>query len=305
MVKGNNITHLVTNPEKIKTINELQDPPALLLKLLKIYFNTVGKLFTKASTQLALNLFSSPLHRAKHSRTDELLESAERSFIKAENYKIRVYKWGSGSKKILLLHGWQSRGTALRSFVPGLIDKGYEVYAIDAPAHGESSGRICSVRLYAEAVDAFIKIHPDVSSVISHSIGSVTWMYYNGFINQEKGIDRLIMLAAPDSFDNIVANAIQMFGLRGKLKEQFLKAVFEHFKIEDSKEISLEGKLGQLNIGEIHIFHDTEDQLIPMDRATYILDHFENAQLYTTQGFGHFRLVKNPVVMEKVQSLVR
>ena len=63
--------------------------------------------------------------------------------------------------------------------------------------------------------------------------------------------------------------------------------------------------MGQLNIGEIHIFHDTEDHLIPMDRATYILDHFENAQLYTTQGFGHFRLVKNPVVMEKVQSLVR
>lgn len=305
MVQENNITHLVTNPEPFESVNELQQPPKAFIKLLQAYFKTIGKLLPAVSTRLALSLFSSPLYRAKHRRQDDLLKSAERSFIQVGDNKIRTYKWGSGTKKVLLLHGWQSRGTALRGFVPGLLKKGFEVYALDAPGHGESTGSACSVRLYAEAVETMVHINPEISTVISHSIGSVTWMYYNSFIKPEQKLDRLIMLAAPDSFDNIVGNAIEMFGLTGGLRSKFLKAVFEHFKIESAADFSLSGKLGQLNINEVFVIHDEEDALIPMDRATYIVDHIKGSHLFTTKGYGHFRLVKNPVVMDKVLELAR
>lgn len=305
MVQRNNTTLLATNTESINLVNELQQPPALAVNVLKLYFNTVGKIIPTFSVKLALQLFSSPFYKAKHKREDALLKAAIRDFVEVDGNKIRTYTWGEGDQKVLLLHGWQSRGTALRGFVPGLIEKGYQVIALDAPAHGESTGKECSVRLYAEAVDAIVKLHPEISSVISHSIGSVTWMYYNSFINPSFRINRLIMLAAPDSFENILNNAISMFGLNGKLKKQFTEAVFEHFRIEDGKDLSLSGKMGQLNIGEVFVIHDEDDRLIPMERATYIIDHIDHSHLYITKGFGHFRLVKNPIVMQKVLDLVQ
>ena len=305
LVQGNNTTHLVTNTKPFNGANELQEPPALLVKALQFYFKSIGRLFPRISVKLASQLFSSPFYRAKHRRSDELLESAERSFLKVDGNNIRIYKWGSSDRKVLLLHGWQSRGTALRGFVPGLIEKGFEVIALDAPAHGESDGKACSVRLYAEAVEAVVAKYPEISSVISHSIGSVTWMYYSSFINPAFKLERLIMMAAPDSFENIVNNAIRMFGLSGKLKNLFMEEVFDHFNITDAEDFSLSGKLGQVNINEVYVIHDEEDRLIPMRRATYIIEHISQSHLYITKGFGHFRLVKNPVVMQKVLDLVK
>ena len=305
LVQGNNTTHLVTSTKPFNEANELQEPPALVVKTFQLYFKTLGRLFPRISVKIASQLFSTPFYRAKHRRSDELLKSAERSFLSVDGNKIRIYKWGSSNQKVLLLHGWQSRGTALRGFVPGLIEKGFEVIALDAPAHGESGGRSCSVRLYAEAVEVVVAKHPEISSVISHSIGSVTWMYYSSFINPSFKLKRLIMMAAPDSFENIVNNAIRMFGLSGKLKNFFIEDVFDHFNISDAEDFALSGKLGQVNINEVHVIHDEEDRLIPMERATYIIEHINQSHLYITKGFGHFRLVKNPVVMQKVLDLAK
>jgi alpha-beta hydrolase superfamily lysophospholipase len=46
---------------------------------------------------------------------------------------LKGYSWGTGKRNVV--HGWESRGTALRSFVPVLLEKGFRVVAFDAPAH--------------------------------------------------------------------------------------------------------------------------------------------------------------------------
>jgi hypothetical protein len=44
------------------------------------------------------------------------------------------------NKNILLVHGWESRGTQLFGLIEGLVAKGYSVVAIDMPGHGHSKG---------------------------------------------------------------------------------------------------------------------------------------------------------------------
>src|SRR5688572_28631419 len=44
------------------------------------------------------------------------------------------------AKKILITHGWTSRAAYMMRTIRMLHQQGYEVYALDFPAHGESRG---------------------------------------------------------------------------------------------------------------------------------------------------------------------
>jgi len=54
------------------------------------------------------------------------------------------------AKKILITHGWQSRAAYMVRLISALHKEGYDVYAIDFPAHGESKGLwfVCAILLY-------------------------------------------------------------------------------------------------------------------------------------------------------------
>ncbi|CEK09575.1 alpha/beta hydrolase [Legionella hackeliae] len=46
----------------------------------------------------------------------------------------------SQSKKILITHGWMSRAAYMVRLINSLSEQGYDVYALDFPAHGEAKG---------------------------------------------------------------------------------------------------------------------------------------------------------------------
>ena len=283
--------------------NELNQLPKVLVVLTRLYFGTIGRLIPKLSAKLAMRIFSAPGPKAVHKRSDTLLDSAQRLFIQVNGQQIRVYVWGDGPRKTLLLHGWQSRGTALRGFVPGLLDQGRQVIAFDAPAHGESSGGECSVRLYAEVIDVIEKKYPGIDTVIAHSIGNAAWIYYNSMLNPNKQIKQMVGIAAPESFKNILYNAIALMGLKGKVKALFKQECFNHFKVESIEELELSQLIPAFEIDQVDFFHDEDDNLVSLDRAIQVQNAFSSSSLLVTKGFGHFRLVKHPKLVQKVVSL--
>lgn len=95
-----------------------------------------------------------PQNRAKHRVSDSVIEQAQISDILVGENMLKTYEWGEGEKTILLVHGWQSRGTALRSFVPKLKEAGFRVVAFDAAAHGDSSGKRVDLLDYGGAIKA-------------------------------------------------------------------------------------------------------------------------------------------------------
>src|SRR4051812_46617824 len=59
--------------------------------------------------------------------------------VRSGPFRLRLQAWGTGPK-ILLTHGWKDRGDHHQAFVPALRAKGFQVLALDGPAHGGSSG---------------------------------------------------------------------------------------------------------------------------------------------------------------------
>ncbi len=46
--------------------------------------------------------------------------------------------------------------------------------------------------------------------------------------------------------------------------------------------------------GRLHLFHGTEDELVPFEFGRYIADHAPNCEFHALEGWGHFITLKSP-----------
>ena len=112
----------------------------LLMKLLGRYLNLLAMIAPEQAGRFGLALFCRPFRGKITARQRQFLESGNHFTFSHEKETIAGYSWGSGAKKILLLHGWQSHTYRWKIYVEQLVDQGYTVFAFDAPGHGLSTG---------------------------------------------------------------------------------------------------------------------------------------------------------------------
>jgi len=98
--------------------------------------------------------------------------------------------------------------------------------ALDAPAHGNSTGKIMNLVIYERTLSAFLAKHPDLHTIIGHSIGGFATTYYLSK-NPQTSIQNAIILAAPGKVEEFFKFYVQFLGLSNKairlIAEQFEK----------------------------------------------------------------------------------
>ncbi|NJM78510.1 MAG: alpha/beta hydrolase [Flavobacterium sp.] len=129
----------------------------LTQKSIGLYFNILAIINPKLLAKKGFQLFCNPMSKPLEKHQLKFLEKGKHSIIKFNNEKIQTYKWGNGSKEVLMIHGWASHTFRWKSYIENLIEKDFTVYAFDAPAHGLSSGKILHVELYTEVIDLMIQ----------------------------------------------------------------------------------------------------------------------------------------------------
>lgn len=248
------------------------------------------------ASRIGIFLFTIPGRKARHYRQDQLLESARRAFVRDGSHRIRVYSWGSGESRILLAHGWQSRGTALRYVVPAFVRRGYEVVAMDAPGHGESSGWRTSLSSYARAIRLADQQMGPFMGAITHSFGGRALTYALAYEPNDWQIGRIVMLAAPSSFSDIIDRFSEQLNMPAKMRPAILSRMAELLgrPVEDSEIHNLGTKVR----AQIMLIHDEQDSIVPMWEAERIATRLPGVRLIKTRGFGHYRMAKSPEIWE-------
>nr|WP_294794702.1 alpha/beta hydrolase [uncultured Mucilaginibacter sp.] len=92
----------------------------------------------------------------------QLLDNAEISVLKVNDehfakseLSFNAFKWGNGKYKIILTHGWGSKGLDFGDMITALAQTGdFEIIAFDAPGNGSSEGELSNLLLYIQAVKA-------------------------------------------------------------------------------------------------------------------------------------------------------
>ena len=111
---------------------------SLLPKIVGALLNSIGILNSKLASRLALQVFSKPRKGKLTPDANSFLKTATNSTMYYTSFPIQVYNWKGPKETILLVHGWESNSNRWRKIAKKLTDKGYNVVALDAPAHGAS-----------------------------------------------------------------------------------------------------------------------------------------------------------------------
>lgn len=238
----------------------------------------------KKGVVLAYRYFSEP-RKGKLNKQDlpAVLQRAEVKMVSWSTHFFPVYFWNfQHSESVLLVHGWESNAARWESFISCLAKK-FNVYAIDAPAHGLASGKEFNAILYAQFIQKAQELFP-TEYLVGHSMGGMACYFY-AYQNPQTQMKKMVLLAAPATLKQLIVNFAQLLQLNPKLLRQledFFVAQFNYrfdeFSIENfGSKIVLEGM----------IVHDTEDDVVRFEEAQKINQAWKKAFLQPTKGLGH------------------
>lgn len=275
------------------------------LVFVKWGFAVFGRIFPKAAAKLAYRIFTTPRLRAVHKRTDEVIESARLFEVLYGKVILKCYEWGRGKRTVLLVHGWESRGTALRSFVPGLVQAGFRVVAFDGPAHGNSGGSQTNLPEFAGAVRAVLNQGGPVHGIITHSFGGSTSVFALAHLDKSIEIEKLVLIAVPASTRKVVQDFAKLVSLPNAAMDALKQILHRKLNGLHFHDTDLVESLAKAKVGEVLVVHDKFDPAVNFESAEAIFEKYDHASLLVTQGQGHFHLMKHPEVVRRVINFVK
>ncbi len=298
------VEHLSNSREA--SVSKPKIPPRypIALRLLRLGFAFLGRVLPRRAALISFRLFSTPRKRARHKVSDSILEQAEIFEFLYGDQLLKGYRWGSGKQIALLVHGWESRGTALRSFVPGLLAQGFQVVAFDAPAHGNSGGRQTNLPHFSGAVKAIIHRLGGVHSIIAHSFGGASTVFALAKLDNSIEVERLVLVAAPFNLSKMLRDFLKAVNAPKAMVKKFWELVAGKLDIP-IEEVEIGRFAHQVRVDRLLVVHDKQDQVIPFSDGQAIVRDWDNSQLLSTDGWGHYQLVKNEQVISRVVAFIK
>lgn len=214
--------------------------------------------------------------------------------LRHEGHKLARWTLGAGPR-IVLVHGWNSRGAHLLGFARALVDAGFSVTLFDLPAHGDSTGHAASVVHAGRALRAVVSdIAEPVHGVIGHSMGSAAALlaFAHGW-----RVRRSVHLAGPSSLTPMIKGLAAAQGL-GPADAAAFAGWVERFIGTRITYVDLE----RLQHGLHHpglIFHDPEDRTVPFAASEALHAAWAGSRFEPVRGLGHRRLLADADVIAR------
>ncbi|MDR6563423.1 MULTISPECIES: alpha/beta hydrolase [unclassified Arcicella] len=265
-----------------------------------LYFNLLAFVLPEKLKKDGFNLFCTPFSKGLKPHHQAFLMPAFGEILEVDGNKIQTYRWGTGSKKVLLVHGWASHSFRWKSYIKTLVEHDFTVLALDAPAHGNSTGKIMNLVIYERTLSAFLEKHPDLHTIIGHSIGGFATTYYLSR-NPEATIQNAVILAAPGKVEEFFAFYVQFLGLSNKairlIAEQFEKELHQKPSYFSAINFAQHIKTKALIV---HYRGDKSTNYLDSENLSQV---WKGSTLKLTKGLGHE--LKSEELLQEIISFIQ
>lgn len=266
----------------------------IITKSIGLYINILSIFAPQKAKHLAYSLFSQPRKgRIKLEKLPKTLSQAVQETLQYKEHNFQTYTWTRGKSElseangndevILLVHGWESNASRWKKMLPYLKKLGKTIIAIDAPAHGLSSGKEFNVPLYTEFLEIAVQKYKP-TYLIGHSIGGAACVYHQK-IYPNSTISKMVLLGAPSDLRIIVQNYIAMLSLNNKVHQLMQNKFIEKFNI-NINEFSGHEFAKNIPIKTL-IAHDTHDNIVAVAEGKKFASGFKNVTYIETSELGH------------------
>jgi len=224
-----------------------------------------------------------------------VMERAVRETLLLGRRRVAVYRWGTGERRMLLVHGWQGRAAQFAEVV-ARFEGDATIVAFDAPAHGESRGRTADIGLWIQAIRALDAQH-DFDVIVAHSFGGLAALRARlaGLVRA-----RVVSISAPPSTDAVMGAYATQVGLTDAVTARVNDALARRLGPVMASIAMGSGEAG-VGASRILIVHDRADRAVPVVAARAIESAWPGeTTLMLTDGLGHNRILAADDVLDAI-----
>ncbi|MDF3821277.1 alpha/beta hydrolase [Leptospira sp. 96542] len=248
---------------------------------------------------VASQLFLST-QKPKPSRKEmDILAKADLKEFQINEHKIRYYHWKGEGETILLVHGWNGNTGNFSRLIPSLLEQGYNVFGIDLPGHGLSSGRYSNIVLSGKMVRNLVEQIGNPKVIITHSFGGAV-----ATVAQELGVNakKLVYISPPSKLELLRKSFSEYFNL-DDYESDAMRHILERKVKRPLSSLDLE-RSGKNFTNSLLVIHDEEDEEIPYSMGVVVANSWNDSKLITTKGLGHKMILRSDIVREEILAFI-
>ena len=275
-------------------------PPGL--KFLRLKLKLQAAISGEWAFRSTWQLFITPRRLPVKAWEAAALTAAQLHSVQTSSGRVVYYEWNpTGTRTVLLVHGWEHRASFWGHMAKGLVSAGYRVVALDAPAHGASDGRQVTLVSFAEAVQAVADAVGPVYGVVAHSFGAACTAGVPVQFKQPGGgmLPRLVLMSAPSSTRNVAERFADLLRLPHSVVDHMGRFIQQQFN-RNAESFSLVEAGRHLPVQRAMLLHDRHDLNVPFADGQAIAATWPTLDFRPTSGLGHNRIMRDPSVLEQV-----
>ncbi len=264
------------------------------MRLLRLSFGFANRRLPSLAAYWSYRLWFRTTRFPETSREIRWRKEAREVTLRTTSRKVVGYIWGSGEPRVLLVHGWSSRGTRLGLFIAPLQSAGFGVMALDLPAHGRSAGRSTHLYEMAETLHAAAREHGPFHAAITHSFGAMVLAHA---LRQGLEIARTVCIAPPATLRFLFDHFAATLGLSPQVKTALARHFEARFGSGVWEDLAAVENARRLAVPAL-IIHDKDDRDVPWEHGRRLAEAWPGACFMATTGLGHRRILRDPRVVK-------
>jgi pimeloyl-ACP methyl ester carboxylesterase len=258
------------------------------IQLLRFGIRSLSAISPSLAGRWVYHLWFATHRFAEPKRETHWREQAQQFTLPHAYGPLAIYSWGEGPT-VLLVHGWNGRGTQLGGFAAPLVEAGYRALAFDAPGHGRTPGNCSTIFRIIDAVNVIANEFGPVKGIVTHSFGA---MVIARALQTELITEKVVCINPAAQLDFLVDSFCETLGIASRTRKAFLQRLESHYGADIGKQISADENAASLSVPAL-IIHDVNDSEVPWQQGERLAHAWPGARYMQTRGLGHTRSLRD------------
>ncbi len=281
-------------------------PPTLTQNIGRMAMGPLFRLAPTLGARLAWSHFvKSPKPVTPDAQDEHFLQThARQEILESAGHRVRVYHLESPGEirmRVLMMHGWGSRATALLGIGKQFMRSGADVVFYDGPGSGLTEAPISILPHGWHVLEDLQRTAGPFDVVVGHSFAGLTAAHV---LAAEKmpSCKVFVTVGSPNSLESLTELV-----LKDRSIPLGVMSYFDQRSVELSgrpmADLGIVAALSSMPEGAVRYLclHDREDKEVPVAHADEIERALPWVQVERTSGLGHNRILNDTALQERVR----
>ena len=260
-------------------------------------FKLLSVISKRKAAEKAFVIFGTPFMKSIRKAP---IKNAEVIHFQLNNKKMNGYRWNHPqAKKALILHGFGSAAHKFEDYALLLIEKGFEVLAFDAPAHGNSEGDTTNAIEYNQMIIEVMERFGPIENFIAHSFGGISLSLALEQVTHDANT-KVVFIAPATETTSAVDGAFKMLKLKNETVRNEFEKIILNLTGKNVAWFSMRRAMNNIKASILWV-HDEDDDITPWDDALKVKeDNHPNIKFVLTKGLGHRKIYHDESIKKQV-----